>query len=258
MLTKALKQTVLGRPEVMAAYFSLSLPVATALSGGMSLAGTTLTCRNLRQLLVLGGQRRQRLVSAYSHLLERTLRRLHTKDGLPVPLEQNPLYVQFKKGKQARRVRDYFGSLDRRFTVSLKLPAKNDYPQRQGDLMVLKKANPATGEKGALILTYFNAISAFAALYDLGRIAERRLRAQRHLLLCHSGEERLHLHHRAVECGLDPAEGPQRGGPCAVNEHFSLSSCIVFWGLPVGSRPLAPLGDWSKPHHLEAPRRTVR
>ena len=62
---------------------------------------------------------------------------------------------------------------EKRYVASLKLPMQHDYPERQGNLIILKAHNPEKNERGALYLQYSGSFQTMAALFDLEEIAYR-------------------------------------------------------------------------------------
>ncbi|AMN47454.1 hypothetical protein ACG33_10147 [Steroidobacter denitrificans] len=57
--------------------------------------------------------------------------------------------------------------------AAMKFPRENDSDHRQGNLLVLKRFNAGTGEKGVLYLQYTESISSFVALFDLDSLCNR-------------------------------------------------------------------------------------
>lgn len=86
---------------------------------------------------------------------------------------ENKIYKSYLKSVEAKKIQKYFSQLDQSYYVSLKYPRKNDYPQRQGDLMILKCFNHSNQEKGVLLIQYTESFAKFAAVYDLDKIAQR-------------------------------------------------------------------------------------
>jgi len=88
------------------------------------------------------------------------------------PLSMNPLLADHVHSAAARRLRAEFASYGPEHHVRMRYP-RDDDPQRQGDLVVLKKHDALTGEKGVLLITYTEALYRFAALFDLPALAAR-------------------------------------------------------------------------------------
>jgi glycosyltransferase involved in cell wall biosynthesis len=55
----------------------------------------------------------------------------------------------------------------------MRYPRPDDDPERQGDLIILKRHDPATGEKGVILVSFTESVQRFAALFDLDAIASR-------------------------------------------------------------------------------------
>ena len=85
----------------------------------------------------------------------------------------NKILCSFYESSAHSDIISYFRELPLEYRVSLKYPRQNDFPERQGDLMVLKPANQITGEKGVLLIKFTESIAKFAALYDLRRVADQ-------------------------------------------------------------------------------------
>ncbi|HEX7957095.1 MAG TPA: hypothetical protein VF508_09140, partial [Pyrinomonadaceae bacterium] len=94
--------------------------------------------------------------------------------GRLLPASENRLRLDFIRTEKARELRRLYGSFPEEHRVRLRFPRPADPdPERQGDLAVLKTSDPATGERGVLMVMYGEAIAAAAAVYDLGALAAR-------------------------------------------------------------------------------------
>lgn len=82
----------------------------------------------------------------------------------------NRVLESFVRSPEAAAIRRLFGGFGRDNKVRMRYPKKNDDPERQGDLMVLK---PCVGpnEKGILFIQYDEGVKRFAALFDIVRLA---------------------------------------------------------------------------------------
>ncbi|HVS20258.1 MAG TPA: glycosyltransferase, partial [Pyrinomonadaceae bacterium] len=89
-----------------------------------------------------------------------------------LPAAENRLRLEFIRSPEAKEVRKIYGSFAPEHHVRLRFPNDDD-PERQGDLMILKTYDAATGERGVLLVKYSEAILAMAAAYDLGALASR-------------------------------------------------------------------------------------
>jgi glycosyltransferase involved in cell wall biosynthesis len=94
-------------------------------------------------------------------------------DGRPAPIQANELLREFSNGPEAQRIRQEFAGFPLADRVRMRYPRPNDDPERQGDLMVLKAYDEASGERGVLYLMYSESIRRFPALFDLPRLASR-------------------------------------------------------------------------------------
>jgi len=94
-------------------------------------------------------------------------------DGRLAPALRNGLLTQFGNGVEARRVREQFARFPLADRVRMRYPRPNDDPERQGDLLVLKAYDEASGEKGVLYVMYSESIRRFPALFDLPRLASK-------------------------------------------------------------------------------------
>jgi glycosyltransferase involved in cell wall biosynthesis len=110
--------------------------------------------------------RRARFLEA---LVARATRR---EDGSVRPSSENALRRDFVASREARAVRRRFASYGPRNQVRLRWAREGpDDPERQGDLIVLKRA--ADGEKGVLLVAYHDAILHLPAVFDLPALASR-------------------------------------------------------------------------------------
>jgi len=94
-------------------------------------------------------------------------------NGGPAPVVANELLREFSSSPEAQRIRHEFAGFPLADRVRMRYPRPNDDPERQGDLMVLKAYDEATGEKGVLYVMYSESIRRFPALFDLPRLASR-------------------------------------------------------------------------------------
>lgn len=125
------------------------------------------------------------LMRAWRHLGpeglgERRVERIHAlvreccyRDGRLLPAAENRLRLDFTRSEGARRLRRLYGSFAEEHRVRLRFPRPDPDPERQGDLAVLKAHDPATGERGVLMVMYGEAILAAASVFDLGALASR-------------------------------------------------------------------------------------
>lgn len=93
-------------------------------------------------------------------------------DGRLLSASENRLRLEFTRSARARQQRKLYGSVPPEHRVRLRFPNDDD-PERQGDLIVLKPYDEATGERGVLMLMYSEAVLAMVAMYDLGALASR-------------------------------------------------------------------------------------
>jgi len=95
------------------------------------------------------------------------------RDGGLRPSAENALRLDYVRSEKARALRRLYGSFPEEHRVRMRFPREDKDPERQGDLVVLKPYDPATGERGVLLVMYGEGIKAFAAVYDLGALAGR-------------------------------------------------------------------------------------
>ena len=95
------------------------------------------------------------------------------ENGELAPVRQNRLLAEFASGAEAQRVRQAFARFPLADRVRMRHPRPADDPERQGDLIVLKAHDEASGEKGVLYLMYGESIRQFPALFDLRRLASK-------------------------------------------------------------------------------------
>ncbi len=94
-----------------------------------------------------------------------------TTDGRPGSIRENRLLSEFQQSDRARELRAQFAGLPLEHRLRLRFPRPPENPERQGDLMVLKEEDAATGERGVLLLAYTEAIERFAAIFDVAALA---------------------------------------------------------------------------------------
>jgi glycosyltransferase involved in cell wall biosynthesis len=95
------------------------------------------------------------------------------RDGQLLPAAENRLRLDFIRSAKAIELRKHYGSLPMEHRVRLRLPRPDPDPERQGDLIILKPYDPATGERGVLMVMYNEGMLAMAAVFDLGQLASR-------------------------------------------------------------------------------------
>lgn len=103
----------------------------------------------------------------HGRLMQSLLAEAYCRDGQLVPHAYNALLEDFRRSSRYKRSRDIFAHeplADRR---RLRFFRENSPPHRQGNLIILKKSIPETGEKGVLILKYTPTFEQFAATFDL-------------------------------------------------------------------------------------------
>jgi glycosyltransferase involved in cell wall biosynthesis len=85
---------------------------------------------------------------------------------------ENKLRQEFVRSPKAKELRKTYGAFAPEHRVRLRFPNDDD-PERQGDLMIVKPYDPATGERGVLMIKYSESILALPAVFDLGALASR-------------------------------------------------------------------------------------
>src|SRR5918912_3113058 len=75
-------------------------------------------------------------------------------EGRLLPIAENRLRLDFLSSAKARELRKIYGSFPLEHRVRLRFPRPDSDPERQGDLIVLKPYDPATGERGVLMVMY--------------------------------------------------------------------------------------------------------
>jgi glycosyltransferase involved in cell wall biosynthesis len=92
--------------------------------------------------------------------------------GALLPSARNGWLAAFLATEEARRLRAHFAATPMHHRVRLREPNDEDR-RRQGNLIILKRHDPSTGEKGVLLLTYSETLRRFPAMYDLPEVAKR-------------------------------------------------------------------------------------
>jgi glycosyltransferase involved in cell wall biosynthesis len=104
-------------------------------------------------------------------LMELVRKTCYSGDQLLTSAE-NRLRNDFVRSPKARELRKTYGAFATEDRVRLRYPNDDD-PERQGDLMIVKQYDPATGERGVLMVKYSETILAMPAVFDLGEMASR-------------------------------------------------------------------------------------
>lgn len=85
---------------------------------------------------------------------------------------ENRLRQEFVRSPKAQELRKTYGAFAPEHRVRLRHPNDDD-PERQGDLMIVKPYDPASGERGVLMIKYSETILAMPATFDLGALASQ-------------------------------------------------------------------------------------
>jgi hypothetical protein len=108
---------------------------------------------------------------------ERRMRRLIkdccSSNEHPAPSSRNKLLIDFQQTREARTTRDEFSKYSVYDRVRMRFPREVNDPDRQGDLILLKRYNPDSGEKGVILLSYTEGVRRFAALFDVSAMAQQ-------------------------------------------------------------------------------------
>jgi glycosyltransferase involved in cell wall biosynthesis len=94
-------------------------------------------------------------------------------DGRLMPLSGNKFLAEFVRSSHAREIRAEFARYSLVDRVRNRFPRADQDPERQGDLILLKRYNSTTGEKGVILVKYNYGISRLAAMFDLTQLAAR-------------------------------------------------------------------------------------
>lgn len=109
--------------------------------------------------------------------IQKRVRRIieHTcyRDGALAPIRENQLLARFAQSREAAAIRREFGRYPIADRVRLRYPRRDDDPERQGDLIILKRHVPETGEKGVILIAYTEAARRFCALFDVPAVLSR-------------------------------------------------------------------------------------
>jgi glycosyltransferase involved in cell wall biosynthesis len=163
-----LKERVYGSPALQTLYASQAEARARlSLQRGRRYEAAEVLMRAWRHLgSEAFGARRVALVNSLT-------RECCYREGRLLPASENRLRLEFVGTRKARELRSLYGSFPAEHRVRLRQPRIDPDPERQGDLVVLKPYDEATGERGVLLVMYGEGIKAFAAVYDLGALASR-------------------------------------------------------------------------------------
>jgi len=92
--------------------------------------------------------------------------------GELVELRTNKWMAEFLDSGEARDLRSRFDAWPDHHRVRIREP-NDENPQRQGDLILLKRYDSATGEKGVILLKYTQTLWRFPAMFDVAALASR-------------------------------------------------------------------------------------
>ena len=95
------------------------------------------------------------------------------QEGRLGPIACNRLLAEFVDTSEAIAIRRQFSAFPIADRVRLRYPKPANDPERQGDLILLKLPNDATGELGVLLIKYSEAFRRLAAVFDLAALASR-------------------------------------------------------------------------------------
>lgn len=88
------------------------------------------------------------------------------------PLGENGFVAEFLRSRAARSLLRLWRTYPLEDRVRLRKPRPQQDPERQGNLMLLKTADPATGEKGVLLAMYSPTLPELAAVFDHARLVQ--------------------------------------------------------------------------------------
>ena len=111
----------------------------------------------------------ERTPEAVRRLVERACR----EEGRPAPLAANAFLREYAASPAAAVLRRRYAAYPVEDRVRLRRPRPDGPPDRQGNLMIVKPHDPATGERGAAFVMYTEGIAALPAVFDLPRLAAR-------------------------------------------------------------------------------------
>ena len=115
----------------------------------------------------------ERVAASVVDRVDRLVRGACTRDGALAPLVENEFLAEFARGESARAVRERYAGHPPEDRVRLRKPARVHDPERQGNLMLLKAADPSTGERGVLLVMYSHGLRELPAVFDLAGLASR-------------------------------------------------------------------------------------
>ena len=163
-----IKGVVLDSRHVTAAYRAGSLARANAL-GVLGRRWRSLTAR-FRALRASGAREHSpRTMQAVRKHLDWGCRDAH---GGLLEIGANRWLAEFLRTPEARQLRGRFSTWPDHHRVRMREP-NDENALRQGDLILLKRYNPATGEKGVIMLKYTQSLWRFPAMFDLPSLAAR-------------------------------------------------------------------------------------
>ncbi len=93
-------------------------------------------------------------------------------DGTLCTVSENLFLSEYVQSDEAREIREAYRKFPSADMLRMRIPRDNDDPERQGNLIILKKWNPEDNDKGVILLKYNTAIESFPALFDLSSIVK--------------------------------------------------------------------------------------
>lgn len=107
-----------------------------------------------------------------SDLIESIIQKNCCTGGILLPIEENQLLDAFYKSKRFQKARQVFGDEPEQDRLHLRHFRENSIAQRQGNMIILKKPVPETGEKGVIVLKYSPTFEHFVAVFNIRSLSK--------------------------------------------------------------------------------------
>lgn len=164
----AIKGAVLDSPHVTAAYRAGSL----ARAGAYAVLGRRWKAISARFRAMRASSARVHSPEAMRAVREQLDWGCRDARGSLLPIRENRWLATFLRTAEAATLRARFDGWPDHHRVRMREP-NDENPRRQGDLIILKRYDPATGEKGVIMLKYTLSLWRFPAMFDVAALAER-------------------------------------------------------------------------------------
>jgi len=108
-----------------------------------------------------------------AYLLNELMDHFFYKNGKLSTLSDNRYLSKFIESDEACEIRSAYNNFPSDDILRMRIPKNNDDPERQGNLILLKKWSPVRNDKGVILLKYNTAIESFPALFNIAEVVKQ-------------------------------------------------------------------------------------